>query len=1001
MGKNLIADLRASLTWDLDDFERGTAKIDSGFGKLIDRARQFAADFASVGERMTKTWTVGVAAMGAAFTARTVMFANDAKAIKVAANTAAEGVESFQRRAFAAEREAGVAMEKFADISKDTLDKVGDYFATGGGELKEFFEDVAPRVGVTAEMFRGLSGPDALQLFYNTLDRANVSQQEMVFFLESIADEGSLLIPLLAENGRLFEELGKKANVFSAADIERYIRLKESLDDLGMSFDKLWQAIAATGLIDWLSAAIEKGAGFIERLSQANPLLFKIVVALLAAAAAAGPLLMLFTSLAVVILPLFLAGLGGIWLALSAVINPLGTLLVVGTDFAGVIGARILPLLGKLAVAFLGLSMPIGAAIAIVLLFADRIVDGLRYVWREAERLLGPAFKELILQASKAIGLLSDAIDALARSELGQFLADWIEGFGNLVQVIVMIAGSAVVSAFAILIDLVAGLLESITDFWSIVSAILEGDWPAVWLRASHAIENMVDRVKAPFETLWNWIRDTLALLGLMEVRADRAHAAARGETPRQSRTLGGGTVRTSDLVGGNLTDIDSIRAPDAREPWRRTPDAAKPKKTSRGGTGPSAEELADRRAALKLEHEIAVARESGDMEALRALERKRELQRAIEQYERAGLSAAQARVAAEKDMLELDEARAKAAARERADHERSFDMQLAMIREDHAHLKTLEDEEFVQREIEALEADRVPRAEAEAEAAKKLLALEEARADAIERRAAAQRAAHSIELAELRGDRLLADQLREDERIRARADDLSRDGTNPADALDQAYREAADRSRAYLQGSYRDAFRGGLYAAMNGNFWDWFQDRMRDSSFNALAKVLDRLADRFADMLFDSREGSGGGFLAAIGGLLGLGGGSSSGGVPGAAHGGAHSVPGFNSGGSFKVRGFAGIDRNILSLNGTPVARVSQSEIIDVKRGEQSGQGSGGRGALAIHLGPGLEAQWLRKAAGQSVEIVKASAGPLLEGASAKARRDAARPITPGGVTG
>ena len=87
----------------------------------------------------------------------------------------------------------------------------------------------------------------------------------------------------------------------------------------------------------------------------------------------------------------------------------------------------------------------------------------------------------------------------------------------------------------------------------------------------------------------------------------------------------------------------------------------------------------------------------------------------------------------------------------------------------------------------------------------------------------------------------------------------------------------AADRSRAYLQGSYRDAFRGGLYAAMNGNFWDWFQDRMRDSSFNALAKVLDRLADRFADMLFDSRQGSGGGFLAAIGGLLGLGGGSSS----------------------------------------------------------------------------------------------------------------------------
>ena len=187
----------------------------------------------------------------------------------------------------------------------------------------------------------------------------------------------------------------------------------------------------------------------------------------------------------------------------------------------------------------------------------------------------------------------------------------------------------------------------------------------------------------------------------------------------------------------------------------------------------------------------------------------------------------------------------------------------------------------------------------------------------------------------------------------------------------------------------------------MNGNFWDWFQDRMRDSSFNALAKVLDRLADRFADMLFDSRQGSGGGFLAAIGGLLGLGGGSSSSPVPGVAHSGAHNVPAFNSGGSFRVRGFAGIDRNILSLNGSPVARVSQSEIIDVKRGDQSGGDSGGRSALAIHLGPGLEAEWLRKAAGQSVEINRAMAPGLLEVSSVRTRSDAGRPITPGGATG
>lgn len=46
----------------------------------------------------------------------------------------------------------------------------------------------------------------------------------------------------------------------------------------------------------------------------------------------------------------------------------------------------------------------------------------------------------------------------------------------------------------------------------------------------------------------------------------------------------------------------------------------------------------------------------------------------------------------------------------------------------------------------------------------------------------------------------------------------------------------------------------------------------------------------------------------------------------------------GFNSGGSFPVGGNSGIDRNILSLNGAPVARVSQGERIAIRPGGESG---------------------------------------------------------------
>ena len=73
---------------------------------------------------------------------------------------------------------------------------------------------------------------------------------------------------------------------------------------------------------------------------------------------------MLLTSLALVILPILLVNLGGVWLALSALLNPVGTLLVVGAKFAEVIGASLLPMLGRLVVGFLGLTGPIGDTLA-------------------------------------------------------------------------------------------------------------------------------------------------------------------------------------------------------------------------------------------------------------------------------------------------------------------------------------------------------------------------------------------------------------------------------------------------------------------------------------------------------------------------------------------------------------------------------------------------------------------------------------------------------------
>lgn len=177
-------------------------------------------------------------------------------------------------------------------------------------------------------------------------------------------------------------------------------------------------------------------------------------------------------------------------------------------------------------------------------------------------------------------------------------------------------------------------------------------------------------------------------------------------------------------------------------------------------------------------------------------------------------------------------------------------------------------------------------------------------------------------------------------------------DGLDLADAEAIANREALERNRAFTQGFYRDTLKGAFQAALDGNLSDFFSNWLKDSMFNALEDVLNRLADSLADLFSKQQGGSGGGGLlgsigAILGGVFGGGGGGGSfgGGVSvGAARGMSADVysgfiPGFNTGGSFTFQGLPGIDRNILSLNGSPIARVSKGEVANIQR-------SGGAGA-------------------------------------------------------
>lgn len=187
----------------LDEFERQNQNAGQGMADSIARAR----------EQINKSMEAIAVSMGVATAAATLLTnsaANTAMEIQRFAAISNMSAQEFQFYAAGANA-VGIETEKLGDIFKDVQDKVGDFITTEGGELEDFFTNIAPKVGVTAEQFRKLGGADALLLYVDSLQKAGVSQAEMIFYLESIANDGSRLLPLLKDGGKGFELFGQAA----------------------------------------------------------------------------------------------------------------------------------------------------------------------------------------------------------------------------------------------------------------------------------------------------------------------------------------------------------------------------------------------------------------------------------------------------------------------------------------------------------------------------------------------------------------------------------------------------------------------------------------------------------------------------------------------------------------------------------------------------------------------------------------------------------------------
>lgn len=193
--------------------------------KEVQKANKSIKSFEDGAKKAANVVKAAFAVLGVGQLAQvTLEAANSAKELQNLSRIAGVSTESFQRMAFGAQK-LGIEQDKVSDILKDVNDKIGDFMATGAGPMVDFFDNIAPKVGVTAEQFKNLNSSEALQLYVSSLEKANVSQAQMTFYMEAIANDATALIPLFAKNGKLLKEQGDQAERYGGILSE--VALKE------------------------------------------------------------------------------------------------------------------------------------------------------------------------------------------------------------------------------------------------------------------------------------------------------------------------------------------------------------------------------------------------------------------------------------------------------------------------------------------------------------------------------------------------------------------------------------------------------------------------------------------------------------------------------------------------------------------------------------------------------------------------------------------------------
>lgn len=226
------------------------AKIGSFTGPIKEAEKQTKVSFDNMRKHVNTYGAVaiaGAAAVGAGVFAMANEYANAARELQTFATISNATTQEFQKMAVGAQT-MGISQEQLSDQLKDFQEKLGEFTTIGSGGAVDFFEQIAIKTEGSAEGARklalemqNLSGPKALQLYVDKLEEAGVTQQQMSFYLESMASDTTNLIPLLKDGGKGFEywaDAAERAGVImDESAIAKAAELRVQMDLLNLQVE--------------------------------------------------------------------------------------------------------------------------------------------------------------------------------------------------------------------------------------------------------------------------------------------------------------------------------------------------------------------------------------------------------------------------------------------------------------------------------------------------------------------------------------------------------------------------------------------------------------------------------------------------------------------------------------------------------------------------------------------------------------------------------------------